>query len=102
MRLRAVKLGVFHRSGCEYAQEWVRTISDFTEDDANSFDEGPAAAWLKKTSTPDQSLRLQCEYKSYLRVRCGRDRDDLLNCWHTGHRPTATITAHIYAHGADH
>jgi hypothetical protein len=40
MRMRGVKTGFFHRRGCEYRQEWMRMISEYTEEDANSFNEG--------------------------------------------------------------
>ncbi len=43
MRMRGVKTGFFHRSGCECIQEWMRMDSEYTEEDANSFGEGPAS-----------------------------------------------------------
>ncbi len=39
MRMRGAKSGFFHRSGCEYIQEWMRMVSEYTEEDANSFGE---------------------------------------------------------------
>jgi hypothetical protein len=39
MRLRGVKSEIFHRSGCDYIQEWMRLISENTEEDANGFEE---------------------------------------------------------------
>ena len=35
-----VKSRLFHRSGCEYIQEWMRMVSEYTKEDANSFGEG--------------------------------------------------------------
>ena len=35
-----VKSGLFHRSGCEYIQEWMRMVSEYTKEDANNFGEG--------------------------------------------------------------
>jgi hypothetical protein len=32
-----VKTGILHRRGCEYIQEWMQTVSEYTEDDANGF-----------------------------------------------------------------
>jgi hypothetical protein len=43
MRLRGVKSGIFHRSRCEYIQEWMRLVSEKTEEDATSFDERAAS-----------------------------------------------------------
>src|SRR5258705_17549 len=37
MGMKGVKSGFFHRSGCEYLQEWMRMVSEYTEEDANSF-----------------------------------------------------------------
>jgi hypothetical protein len=33
--MRQVKTGILHSRGCEYIQEWMRTVSEYTEDDAN-------------------------------------------------------------------
>jgi hypothetical protein len=35
--MKGVKSGLFHRSGCEYIQEWMRMVSEYTLEDANSF-----------------------------------------------------------------
>lgn len=45
MRMKGARSGFFHRSGCEYIQESMRMISDFTEDDANSFDQAADAEY---------------------------------------------------------
>lgn len=44
--MRGIKSGFFHRSGCEYIQEWMRMVSEYTEEDANSFREGLITAEL--------------------------------------------------------
>ncbi len=41
-----VKTGILHRRGCEYIQEWMRTVSEYTEDDANGFSVRWASAGL--------------------------------------------------------
>ena len=38
------KSGFFQRSGCEYVQEWMRMVSEYTEVVANSFGESTEAA----------------------------------------------------------
>ena len=40
MRMKVVKSVFFHRSGCEYIQEWMRMVSENTKEDANGFGEG--------------------------------------------------------------
>ena len=37
MRMERVESGVFYRRGCEYIQEWVRMVSEYTGVVANSF-----------------------------------------------------------------
>ena len=48
MRMEALDSAVFYRSGCEYIQEWMRTISDFIEVVANSFLDGQRSHLSKK------------------------------------------------------
>ena len=35
--MRADESGLFHRRRCEYIQEWMRMVSEYTEEDANGF-----------------------------------------------------------------
>jgi hypothetical protein len=52
--MRVVKSGVFHRSGCEYIQERMRMVSEYTEVVANSFCEGAkSAARARRGATKD-------------------------------------------------
>ena len=47
MRLRSVKSGIFHRSGCDYIQDWMRLVSEYTEEDATGFGGGAAMKRLR-------------------------------------------------------
>lgn len=52
MRMKGAKSGVFHGSGCEYIQKWMRMVSEYTEEDANGF----AGRWAR-------ALWLLCAFK---------------------------------------
>ena len=45
MRMKGIRSAISSRSGCEYVQEWMRTISVFTKDDANGFGEHSWCCW---------------------------------------------------------
>ncbi len=54
--MRGGKSGFFHRSACEYIQEWMRMVSEYTEEDANGFGGGRWAIAGLTPSGPAKDL----------------------------------------------